>query len=165
MPTRISYDNTTIAVKKAIGASERELTTEFLRLESHFLFGHRFCRVWRCNEKGPVENVVGYGRRNFSVPVPSFGSFAELNAHAEAGCRADLDRRCQGKPETKRERLIVDKAMLAIPDNAFEARRVEQRRANSLSLVRFGATTTRCPPPMPTLRHGPRRHRGAAGGV
>jgi len=138
VPTRISYDNTTIAVKKVIGGSERELTTGFLRLESHFLFGHRFCRVGRGNEKGHVENLVGYGRRNFLVPVPAFGSFAELNAHLEARCRADLDRRCRGKPETKRERLSVDRqAMLAIPGNVFEARRVEQRRANSLSLVRF----------------------------
>jgi transposase len=51
-----SYDNTSIAVKKVVGR-ERELTTEFLRLESHFLFGHHFCRVGRGNEKGHVETT------------------------------------------------------------------------------------------------------------
>jgi len=40
-----------------------------------------------------VENLVGYGRRNFLVPVPEFGSFAELNAHLTAACTADLHRR------------------------------------------------------------------------
>jgi transposase len=138
VPRRISYDNTTIAVRKVLGGSERELTREFLRLESHFLFAHRFCRVGRANEKGHVENLVGYSRRNFLVPVPAFGSFDELNAHLEAACLADLARRCRGKGETKAERLLQDReAMLQIPERSFEARRVEQRRANSLSLVRF----------------------------
>jgi hypothetical protein len=137
VPTRTAYDNTTIAVRKVIGR-ERELTREFLRLQSHYLFSHRFCRVGRGNEKGHVEGLVGYGRRNFMVPVPSFTSFAELNAHLEASCRADLLRRVRGKPMTKAKLLEVDRAaMLALPATSFEARRVVQVRANSLSLVRF----------------------------
>jgi transposase len=137
VPTRTAYDNTTIAVRKVIGR-ERELTREFLRLESHFLFTHRFCRVGRGNEKGHVESLVGYGRRNFMVPVPACSSFAELNARLEASCRADLHRRVRGKPLTKAELLEVDRAaMLAIPTASFEARRVIAARANSLSLVRF----------------------------
>jgi transposase len=137
VPTRTSYDNTTIAVRKVIGR-ERALTREFLRLESHFLFAHRFCRVARGNEKGHVESLVGYGRRNFMVPVPAFASFAELNASLQASCRADLDRRVRGKPVTKAELLELDRAaMLPLPASAFEARRVVRARANSLSLVRF----------------------------
>ncbi len=137
VPTRTSYDNTTIAVRKVIGR-ERALTREFLRLQSHFLFAHRFCRVGRGNEKGHVESLVGYGRRNFMVPVPAFASFAELNASLQASCRADLDRRVRGKPVTKAELLELDRAaMLPLPASAFEARRVVHARANSLSLVRF----------------------------
>jgi len=137
VPTRTSYDNTTIAVRKVIGR-ERELTREFLRLQSHFLFSHRFCRVGRGNEKGHVESLVGYGRRNFMVPVPSCSSFAELNASLGAACRADLHRRVRGKLVSKAELLEVDRAaMLSLPASAFEARRVIAARANSLSLVRF----------------------------
>jgi transposase len=137
VPTRTAYDNTTIAVRKVIGR-ERDLTREFLRLESHFLFTHRFCRVGRGNEKGHVESLVGYGRRNFMVPVPVCSSFAELNASLEASCRADLNRRVRGKAATKAELLEVDRAaMLPIPTVSFEARRVIAARANSLSLVRF----------------------------
>ena len=47
VPTKIAYDNTSVAVKKVLEGPNRELTTEFLRLESHFLFTHRFCRVAR----------------------------------------------------------------------------------------------------------------------
>jgi transposase len=79
VPRRISYDNTKIAVKKIIGAHERELTDGFLRLKSHYLFESHFCRVRKPNEKGAVENLVGYSRRNFMVPVPKVESFSELN--------------------------------------------------------------------------------------
>ena len=138
VPTKTAYDNTKIAVSRIVGPNERTLTREFLRLESHFLFTHRFCRVARGNEKGHVENLVGYGRRNFLVPVPSFGSFTELNAHLRERCMADLQRRLRGKRQTKAELLADDRAaMLPLPENTFEPRRVEQRRANSLSLVRF----------------------------
>jgi len=65
-------------------------------------------------------------------------SFAELNEHLEARCRADLSRRLRGKPQTKAELLVIDRAaMLPIPEVDFETRRVVSARANSLSLVRF----------------------------
>ena len=138
VPTKTAYDNTRIAVSRIVGANERTLTQGFLRLESHFLFTHRFCRVARGNEKGHVENLLGYARRNFLVPVPAFGSFSELNAHLRERCAVDLQRRLRGKGQTKAELLADDRAaMLPLPANAFEPRRVEQRRANSLSLVRF----------------------------
>jgi hypothetical protein len=72
------------------------------------------------------------------VPVPSFDSFEALNEYLAACCYADLFRRVRGKPETKAVLLAADRAaMLALPDDRFEVRRVEQVAANSLSLVRF----------------------------
>lgn len=137
VPLRTSYDNTTIAVSKVMGR-ERELTRAFLALESHYLFDHHFCRVGRGNEKGHVENHVGYSRRNLLVPVPSFPSWAALNEYLAACCLADLDRRVRGKVGTKADRLSEDRAaMLGLPAEAFEPRRVVKARVNSLSLVRF----------------------------
>jgi transposase len=137
VPVKTDYDNTTIAVRKVVG-KDRELTREFLRLESHFLFDHRFCRVGRGNEKGHVENHVGYSRRNLLVPVPSFASWPALNDYLAAACYADLFRRVRGKADTKAERLETDRlAMLELPPSTFEVRRIEQTAANSLSLVRF----------------------------
>jgi transposase len=137
VPVRTSYDNTSIAVTKVMGR-ERELTRAFLALESHYLFAHHFCRVGRGNEKGHVENHVGYSRRNLLVPVPSFPSWAALNEYLAACCYADLFRRVRGKVGTKAERLVDDRAaLLALPSAAFEPRRIVQGSANSLSLVRF----------------------------
>ena len=138
VPTKIAYDNTSVAVKKVLEGPNRELTSEFLRLESHFLFTHRFCRVARGNEKGHVESLVGYHRRNFLVPVPRFASFAELNVYLTRRCEEELDRTVRGKSQTKRQRLETDRAaMLGFPATSFESRKVTHARSNSLSLVRF----------------------------
>ena len=74
VPRRIRYDNSKIAVSKIVGGRGREATREFLRLESHYLFEHHFCRVRRPNEKGHVENLLGFARRNFLVPLPEVES-------------------------------------------------------------------------------------------
>jgi transposase len=139
VPRRISYDNLKIAVAKITGSRQRKVTGEFLRLASHHLFEAHFCLVRRPNEKGHVETLVGYARRNFLVPVPCLHDGLEgLNARLEADCHADLGRRLRGKPATKAELLAEERAaLLPLPAEAFEAARVEQTSADSLSLVRF----------------------------
>jgi transposase len=135
---RITYDNTKIAVAKVLQNRGRVLTREFLRLASHYLFDHHFCLVRRPNEKGHDENLVGYARRNFLVPVPELDDFDVFNEGLAESCRKDLQRRVRGKRATKAELLAEDiRAMLPLPDQPFEARRVEPCQANSLSLVRF----------------------------
>jgi transposase len=138
VPKRISYDNSKISVARIVGKRERELTDAFLKLQSHYLFRSHFCLVRRANEKGQVECLVGYTRRNFLVPVPRVDDFDTLNAQLELKCRKDLDRRLRGKTTTKAQRLEEERsAMLDLPRQSYEARRVEQRRSDSLSLVRF----------------------------
>jgi transposase len=137
-PTRISYDNSKIAVTKITGSRERQLTREFLRLASHYLFAHHFCLVRRANEKGKVEGLVGFGRRNFLVPVPRVESLEQLNEELSVRCDADLDRTLRGKSGSKRELLVEDRgAMRPLPSQPFDARRVAQAASCGLSLVRF----------------------------
>src|SRR4051812_36839506 len=138
VPRRISYDNSKIAVAAIVGRRGRAPTREFLRLASHFLFAYRFCRVRRPNEKGHVEAMVGFARRNFLVPVPAADSWEALNAELARRGEADLGRRVRGKEQPKGELLAAERAALRpVPANGFEARRVELAHANSLSLVRF----------------------------
>ena len=138
VPRRISYDNSKIAIAKVTGSRTREVTREFQRLRSHFLFEAHFCLVRRAQEKGHVENLVGYARRNFLVPVPAVPGFATLNGDPEAKCRQELRRRVRGKPTGKAD-LPAEAAavLLPLPKQTFEARRVEVAQADSLSLVRF----------------------------
>jgi transposase len=139
VPRRISYDNLKIAVARIIGGRGRKLTAEFLRLKSHHLFESHFCLVRRPNEKGHVEALVGYARRNFLVPVPAVhGGLEPLNTDLESRCRVDLRRRLRGKPASKADLLEEERsAMIALPTEAFTAARVELRCVDSLSLVRF----------------------------
>jgi transposase len=136
--TRISYDNSRIAVAKLTGAHERRLTREFLRLQAHFCFAAHFCRVRQAHEKGHVENGVGYVRRNFLVPVPRADSWEDLNAHLAAACRREFERTGAGRGRATAELLAADRAaFLPLPAEPFEARRVEPVTVNSLSLGRF----------------------------
>ncbi len=45
---------------------------------SHYLYEPNFCGPARGNEKGRVENKVGFVRRNFFTPIPRFSSLDEL---------------------------------------------------------------------------------------
>jgi transposase len=138
VPRRISYDNSAIAVIEVLQGRERKLTKEFLRLQSHYLFQEHFCLVRRANEKGHVERLVGFARRNFLVPVPQVESLAVLNEQLRERCLADLAERTRGKPAPKSDLLVEDQAaFLPLPKQPFEARRVTDRTADSQSLVRF----------------------------
>ena len=101
VPRRISYDNSKIAVAKITGGRGREVTREFLRLASHFLFEHHFCLVRRPNEKGHVENLLGFARRNYLVPLPQIERLSGLNVELEARCRQDLARQFVGNRAPK----------------------------------------------------------------
>ena len=115
------YDNSRIAVRKFVGPRKRELTDGFLRLQSHYLFGEHVCLVRKAKEKGHVENLVGYTRCNFLVPIPHVRSFTELNEHLERCCQAELDRSLRGKETTKSDRLDEERsAMLPLKDETFD---------------------------------------------
>ena len=139
VPTRISYDNSKISVAKIVGSREREVTAEFSRLKSHYLFEDHFCLVRRANEKGHVERLLDFARSNYLVPVPRVDSLEALNRQLEARCREDLQRRLRGKPAPKSTLLQEEQQgfLRALPRETFEARRVEKGTVNSLSLVRI----------------------------
>jgi transposase len=87
VPRSILYDNTKIAVARILGDGERQRTRVFSELQSHYLFEDRFGRPGKGNDKGKVEGLVGYARRNFRVPIPVFESFEAFNAHLLDCCR------------------------------------------------------------------------------
>jgi transposase len=146
VPKRISYDNSKIAVARITGSREREVTREFLRLKSHFLFEDHFCLVRRANEKGHVERLLDYARGRYLVPVPQVASLAELNEQLAERCTTDLQRTLRGKPAPKSRLLDEERAsMLPLPSQDFDARRLAEAGASSLSLVRFDTNSYSVP--------------------
>jgi len=140
------YDNMSPIVKSVLGGHEREVTDNFLALRSHYLFNSSFCNVRRANEKGVVERLIGYVRKNFLVPVLSFRDYPEMNAYFAEQCRKRLSQKATGKDKTIGELLAEERAtFLPLSATTFEACRLEERRATSLSLVRFAGNSYSVP--------------------
>jgi len=138
VPTSILYDNTKLAVVRILGDGTRQKTRAFSELQSHYLFAEKFGRPAKGNDKGKVEGLVGYARRNFLVPVPRVASWEELNERLLNACRARRARRLRGHQETIGERFERDRAaLLPLPVSAYEACEKRVARVSSMSLVRY----------------------------
>jgi len=110
----------------------------FSELQSHYLFEGRFGRPGKGNDKGKVEGLIGYARRNFLVPKPHEKSFEALNAWLEERCRRRLDDRLRRHSEMIGERLVRDRAVLQdLPPVPYEPCDRRPGRVSSLSLVRY----------------------------
>jgi transposase len=145
VPGRIAYDNAKTSVVKIIDTRDRDLTHEFQRLKSYYLFESHFCLVRRPNEKGHVERLVEYARSNFLVPVPAVDSLEQLNEQLTARCQQDQERTVRGRGVITT--MLVDdrKAMLPLPARSFEARRVTVVTVDALSLVHFDTNSYSVP--------------------
>jgi len=107
-------------------------------LQSHYLFEDRFGRPGKGNDKGKVEGLVGWIRRNFLVPIPVFESFEALNAYLLECCRRRMADRLRGHDGTIAERLERDLAAFQRPlPPAYDACEKVATRVSSLSLVRY----------------------------
>ena len=138
MPRSILYDNTRLAVAKIPGDGRRQRTRSFTELQFHYLFEDRIGRPGKGNDKGKVEGLVGYSRRNFLVPIPSFESFDALNTYLERRCLERMDAQLRGHTETIGQRMERDlDALLPLPPVAYDACEKQAGRVSSLSLVRY----------------------------
>ena len=121
-PAPSCYDNTKLAVARILGDGKRQRTRVFTELQSHYLFEDRFGRPGKGNDKGKVEGLVGFIRRNFLVPVPRAESFAALNDALAEQCRRRQAARLRGHKETIGERLERDRqVLLPLPPAPYDA--------------------------------------------
>jgi hypothetical protein len=129
VPLRIVFDNAS-----GVGRRVREkvtLSELFLRFKCHYGFSVSFCNPASGNEKGNVENKVGYIRRNFFVPIPDVGDIVTWNAALLARCEADFDRQHYKKPGMIGELFAADrKALAPLPAKPFNAERFEKVRTD-----------------------------------
>jgi transposase len=96
VPAEVWYDNPKTAVTKILSGPHRIEHERLSALRAHYLFDSCFCTPARGNEKGSVENLVGYVRRNALVPhTRSFASMEDLNEHLLGWCERELDRHAE----------------------------------------------------------------------
>ncbi|WP_239477200.1 IS21 family transposase [Streptomyces sp. CS147] len=94
--TKVRYDNLKAAVARVLGQSRGRVEADrWIAFRSHFGIESFYCRpgIEGAHEKGGVEGMIGYFRRNHFVPVPEVSSLAELNEMVEQWDRQDDARR------------------------------------------------------------------------
>jgi transposase len=138
VPRTILYDNTKIAVARILGDGTRNKTQAFSELQSHYLFAEKFGRPGKGNDKGKVEGLVGYARRNFMVPRPRFATWEAFNVHLLVQAQKRRERKLRGHQQTIKERFEKDRErLLALPAAPYEACDKRSTRVTSMSLVRY----------------------------
>jgi transposase len=85
VPKTVVFDNAKVAVKEGFGLYAKPQAA-YQALSAHYAFEMHFCNINSGNEKGLVENLVGWVRRNVLVPVPRVDSIEELNDTLNKAC-------------------------------------------------------------------------------
>jgi len=138
VPQSIVYDNDRCLVAKILPDGTRKRATLFSGFLSHYLIRDRYGRPGKGNDKGSVEGLVGYARRNFMVPIPEFATWEAFNTWLEEQCRKRQRDRLRGESETIGERLLRDlAAMRALPASSFDACDQASAKVTAQSLVRY----------------------------
>jgi transposase len=138
VPQSIVYDNDRCLVAKILPDGTRKRASLFSGFLSHYLIRDRYGRPGKGNDKGNVEGLVGYSRRNFMVPIPEFATWEAFNLWLEEQCRKRQRAVLRGESEPIGERLQRDlAAMRPLPAAPFAACHQDNGRVSSQSLVRY----------------------------
>jgi len=136
-PRRVIFDNAKVAVKDGFGANARA-TERYAKLAAHYGFEPVFCNIASGNEKGLVEGLVGFSRRNFCVPVPRVNTMEELNQKLKSACKDYLSHTVRGKPASVGEMFQAEQAKLyPLPPYRFDVGRCTEGKVSPYSTVRF----------------------------
>ena len=138
VPRSVLYDNDRCLVAKIMPDGTRKRTQRFSAMLSHYVTGDRYGRPGKGNDKGKVEGLVGYGRRNFMVPMPRFADWDAFNDYLEEQCRKRQADILRGHKISIGERLDADlTAMRSLPAAPFEACDLQSGQVTSTSQVRY----------------------------
>lgn len=130
VPSKIWFDNLSAAVK-IINKKERKLNKFFESFCAHYSFKPIFCNPASGNEKGNVENKVGYFRRNYLVPEPKFNDINIFNKQLLNIC--DNDHKMEHYEKKKSIATLYEEqlsCMQKVNSKEFHVFRLEKRKAN-----------------------------------
>lgn len=130
VPKQCVYDNPKTAVTRILSGPFREEHVVFSSLRAHYLFDSCFCNPAQGHEKGSVENLVGYVRRNALVPVMDFLGWEDLNAHLLRWC--DKERSLRSELWQNESRCL-----LGLPPRPFHCSVARPAIVSRTSLVAF----------------------------
>ena len=137
VPKRVIFDNGKVAVKDGFGAHARK-QAGYAALAAHYGFEAVFCNPASGNEKGLVEGLVGYIRRNVCVPVPKAENMEDLNQMLREKCQQYLSHQIRGKESNVGTMLAQEKIQLyPLPGYPFDPCKRTCGRVDRFCTVRF----------------------------
>ena len=138
IPRRLIFDNAKVAVKEGFGLHARA-TERYSLFAAHYAFKPEFCNVASGNEKGLVENLVGFSRRNALVPVPHISDIDELNTMLLKRCiKYRNEHKISSHQLQVRDEYALEKSFLQkIPPYQYDTSLTHMAKVNDFSLVRF----------------------------
>lgn len=72
VPQSIAYENDRCLVANVLPDSKRKRRALFSGFLPDYLTRDRYRHPGKGNDKGGIDGLVGYARRNFTVPIPKF---------------------------------------------------------------------------------------------
>jgi len=137
IPHKVIFDNAKVAVKEGFGQYAK-VQNRYKVFSAHYAFQPIFCNVASGNEKGLVENLVGFSRRNFLVPVPRVNELSELNKLLYSKCLKYQQHLIQGREENVGLRLRQEASYFySLPKYKFDTSKTSTAKASEFSTVRF----------------------------
>ena len=138
VPNRLISDNAKVAVREGFG-KHAIATDGYAAFAAHYAFQTDFCNIASGNEKGLVENLVGYSRRNFMVPVPKAKSLEELNAKLIEDClNYRKTHKVQSRTISVNEAYHEEQLYLhSVPVYRYDTSRTATPEVGDYSTVRF----------------------------
>lgn len=137
VPTKVIFDNGKVAVKDGFG-KHAKAQAGYTALSSHYGFEAVFCNPAEGHEKGLVEGLVGWSRRNILVPVPRVKDIYELNSLLLERCQKYESHSIKGKSAKVGEMFRSEKKTLnVLPGYRFETAKSANARVNAFSTVKF----------------------------
>jgi len=144
-PKRVIFDNAKVAVKDGFGANARA-TDSYAALAAHYGFEPVFCNIASGNEKGLVEGLVGFSRRNFCVPIPKVQTMAELNYELRNSCEKYKEHLVQGRDATVGILYEAEKPLLfPLPLYRYDSAKRAEGKVSPYSTVRFDTNSYSVP--------------------
>lgn len=138
VPRLAVYDNLKPAVLQVLQEHSRREHDVFVHFHSVYRFEALFANVHAGWEKGSVENLVGYARRNYFVPLPEGTDLETINAILRQNCLADQQRIMAGRTESIASRLAVERTYLGpLPAHPPDVGLLVEVLVHSTGRVRF----------------------------
>ena len=142
---RLIFDNAKIAVKEGFGAHAK-LQDRYKAFAAHYAFQCDFTNISAAHEKGLVEGLVGWVRRNIFVPVPRVETIDELNAEILRRCLKYRNHKISGRHQPVGEMAQLSQAsMTSIPRYRFDPSRTVTTKVDDYSTVRFDSNNYSVP--------------------